>query len=80
MEISQQIIEQQMRTMIPPSQGTPRDMDLTYCTVKTGLNDLLDYIAIAVALILPMIIGPFLVAIFQVSNTIYCQVHAKLKC
>lgn len=67
MEISQQILEDQLRTMVPPSQGTPRSMDLTYCTVKTGLNDLLDYIALMVALIIPLIMGPCLVGLFQVQ-------------
>lgn len=66
-EMSQKILEDQLRT-IAPSLGTPRNLDLTYCTVKTGVNDILDYIALVVALILPFIVGPCLVGFFQVSN------------
>ncbi len=65
LEMSQKILEDQLRT-IAPSAGTPRDMDLTYCTVKTGVNDLLDYIALMVAFVLPLVIGPCAVAVFQV--------------
>ncbi|TRY61503.1 hypothetical protein TCAL_05713 [Tigriopus californicus] len=75
-EISQQILQDQLRT-IAPSLGTPRGMDLTYCTVKTGVNDILDYIALVVALILPLIIGPGLVGVFQlifaVFGRFFCQ-------
>lgn len=66
--MSQKILEEQLRTMVPPSAGTPRgNLDLTYCSVKTGVNDLLDYIALMVALVLPLIIGPGAVAVFQVK-------------
>ena len=67
-EMSQKILEDQLRT-IPPSLGTPRDMDLTYCTVRTGVNDLLDYIAIMVSFVLPLIIGPCIVGVLQVRET-----------
>ena len=66
-EMSQKILEEQLRTMVPPSAGTPRgNLDLTYCSVKTGVNDLLDYIALFVALVLPLLVGPGAVAVFQV--------------
>ena len=44
-----------------------RDVDLSYCSVKTGVNDLLDYMAISVSLIIPFVIGPLIVGVFQVS-------------
>ena len=44
-----------------------RDVDLAYCSVKTGVNDLLDYMALAVSLIIPLVIGPLVVGVFQVS-------------
>jgi len=44
-----------------------RDIDLSYCSVKTGVNDLLDYMAIAVSLVIPLVIGPLVVGVFQVS-------------
>ena len=47
-----------------------RDVDLSYCSVKTGVNDLLDYMAISVSLIIPFVIGPLIVGVFQV-NWIY---------
>jgi hypothetical protein len=61
--------------MIPPSQGTPRAMDLTYCTIKNGVNDLLDYIALTVALIIPLILGPGVIGLFQVGYTLNKTVH-----
>ena len=45
-----------------------RDVDLSYCSVKTGVNDLLDYMAITVSLIIPFVIGPLVVGVFQVST------------
>jgi len=42
------------------------DFELSYCSVKNGVNDLLDYIALVVALVAPLIIGPCIVGIFQV--------------
>ena len=50
-----------------------RDVDLAYCSVKTGVNDLLDYMALAVSLIIPLVIGPLVVGVFQVS--ILCTVE-----
>ena len=52
-----------------PSMSSPRniDLDLTYCTVKTGVNDFLDYIALIVALVIPLILGPGLAGVGQVS-------------
>lgn len=44
-----------------------RDVDLSYCSVKTGVNDLLDYMAITVSLIIPFVIGPLIVGVFQVK-------------
>ena len=43
------------------------DLDLTYCTVKTGVNDFLDYIALVVSLVIPLILGPGLAGVGQVS-------------
>ena len=65
-EISERILQEQLSS-IPPSLGTPRNLDLTYCTVKTGVNDLLDYIALVVALLLPLALGPCIVGVFQVG-------------
>ena len=45
-----------------------RDVDLSYCSVKTGVNDLLDYMAISVSLIIPFVIGPLVVGVFQVRE------------
>lgn len=45
-----------------------RDVDLSYCSVKTGVNDLLDYMAISVSLIIPFVIGPLVVGVLQVST------------
>ena len=44
-----------------------RDVDLSYCSVKTGVNDLLDYMAITVSLIIPFVVGPLVIGVFQVS-------------
>ena len=71
-EISQKILEDQLSS-IPPSLGTPRDMDLTYCTVKTGLNDLLDYLAIMITIVFPLLLGPCLVGLLQVCIDPPCQ-------
>ena len=40
--------------------GATRKEELTVCTVKTGLNDFLDYISLCVTLVLPASIGPLL--------------------
>ncbi len=66
-ELSQKILEDQLKT-IAPNLDSPRniDLDLTYCTVKTGINDLLDYIALVVALLIPLVMGPCVVAVGQV--------------
>ena len=55
-----------------------RDVDLSYCSVKTGVNDLLDYMALAVSLIIPLVIGPLVVGVFQVS--ILCTVELFCIC
>ena len=70
-EMSQKILEEQLRT-IPPSLGTPRNMDLTYCAVKTGLNDLLDYLSFSATLVIPLVIGPCFTGLLQVCQ---CTVH-----
>ena len=49
-----------------------RDVDLSYCSVKTGVNDLLDYMAISVSLIIPFVIGPLIVGVFQVIHFHKC--------
>ena len=41
-------------------------VELSYCSVKNGVNDMLDYIALVVALVAPLIIGPCIVGVFQV--------------
>ncbi len=69
--MSQKILEDQLRTIPPsPSANTRRDVDLTYCTVKTGVNDLLDYLSIVVSLALPLLLGPGLLLVFQVKQAI----------
>lgn len=40
-------------------------VELSYCSVKNGVNDMLDYIALVVALVAPFIIGPCIVGVFQ---------------
>ena len=47
--------------------GPLSDKDLAYCSVKTGVNDLLDYISLAVALIIPLVLGPCVVGVLQVT-------------
>ncbi len=72
--MSRQILEDQLRTIPPsPSVGTPRDVDLTYCTVRTGMNDLLDYLSVAVSLVLPLILGPVAAIVLQVTTHLLCQ-------
>ena len=44
-------------------------VELSYCSVKNGVNDMLDYIALVVALVAPLIIGPCIVGVFQVRIT-----------
>ena len=60
-------IAPQLRTMAP-SMSSPLgiDLDLTYCTVKTGVNDFLDYIALVVSLVIPLVLGPGLAGVGQV--------------
>ena len=41
-------------------------VEQNYCSVKNGVNDMLDYIALVVALVAPFIIGPCIVGVFQV--------------
>ena len=38
------------------------------CSVRSGVNDMLDYLALVVALVAPFLIGPCIVGIFQVNN------------
>ena len=40
--------------------GETRQEELTVCSVKTGVNDFLDYISLATALICPTVLGPAL--------------------
>ena len=47
-----------------------QNVDLSYCSVKSGVNDLLDYMAISVSLIIPFVMGPLVVGVFQVSTLI----------
>ena len=47
----------------------PASVELHHCSVKNGVNDMLDYIALVVALVAPFIIGPCIVGIFQVCST-----------
>ena len=63
--LSEQIKNTQEASMAPPT-NEPSKQDISYCTVKTGVNDLLDYISLAVALVIPLIVGPCVVGIFQV--------------
>ena len=43
----------------------------SYCSVKNGVNDMLDYIALLVALVAPFIIGPCIVGVFQVRTILH---------
>ena len=49
-------------------------VELSYCSVKNGVNDMLDYIALVVALVSPFIIGPCIVGVFQVIISLLTQV------
>jgi hypothetical protein len=42
------------------------NIELSHCSVKNGVNVMLDYIALVVALVAPLIIGPCIVGVFQV--------------
>ena len=53
-------------SILSSTSGGVADKDLSYCTVKTGVNDLLDYISLAVALIIPLVLGPLVVGVLQV--------------
>jgi len=52
-------------SILSSTSGGVADKDLSYCTVKTGVNDLLDYISLAVALIIPLVLGPLVVGVLQ---------------
>ena len=55
-------------SILSSTSGGVADKDLSYCTVKTGVNDLLDYISLAVALIIPLVLGPLVVGVLQVRT------------
>ena len=55
-------------SILSSTSGGVADKDLSYCTVKTGVNDLLDYIPLAVALIIPLVLGPLVVGVLQVRT------------
>lgn len=50
----------------PVKEAEKDSLELSYCSVKNGVNDMLDYIALVVALVAPLIIGPCIVGVFQV--------------
>ncbi len=68
--MSQKMVEEQSHDslMSPPSVGTPREVDLTYCSVKTGFNDLIDYLTLTVTFVVPLVLGPCAAIIFQVRG------------
>ena len=47
------------------SQNT-KELDLSYCYVKNNVN-MMDYVALGVSFLLPLILGPCIVAVFQVN-------------
>ena len=61
--------------------GPTRKEELTVCTVKTGLNDFLDYITLSVTLLLPAGIGLFQgrSRLQDVSSRLYLALPAKVK-
>ena len=65
-------------SILSSTSGGVADKDLSYCTVKTGVNDLLDYISLAVALIIPLVLGPLVVGVLQVRTKNVTQ-HLKIK-
>ena len=65
-----QDIVMEEKSIVIPTRAT---VELSYCSVKNGVNDMLDYIALVVALVVPLIIGPCIVGVFQV---IFCVSYA----
>ena len=53
-------------TTLSPIDEPPDSLKIGHCTIKNGVNDMLDYIALVVALVAPFIIGPCIVGVFQV--------------
>ena len=51
-------------TMTSPSHHT-KELDISYCYVRSSVN-MVEYAAICVAFMLPLLIGPCIVAVFQV--------------
>jgi hypothetical protein len=47
-----------------------KELDLSYCYVKTNVN-MMDYVALAVAFLLPLLLGPCITAVFQVNTFVY---------
>ena len=66
-------------SILSSTSGSVADKDLSYCTVKTGVNDLLDYISLAVALIIPLVLGPLVVGVLQVRTNKNVTQHLKIK-
>jgi hypothetical protein len=44
-----------------------KELDLSYCYVKNNVN-MMDYVALAVSFFLPLLLGPCIVAVFQVKH------------
>jgi len=50
------------------AQQPTKELDLSYCYVKSNVN-MMDYVALGVAFLLPLLLGPCIVAVFQVFET-----------
>ncbi|CAB4064122.1 HRH2 [Lepeophtheirus salmonis] len=45
--------------------GQKTSRQVTFCKIRTGINDVFDYISLTVTFVLPLIIGPVLIGISQ---------------
>ncbi|XP_023347187.1 uncharacterized protein LOC111715979 [Eurytemora carolleeae] len=52
-------------TQIEEEVGSAKAEEMTVCNIKSGLNDFLDYISLVVCLVLPTILGPFLLLVLS---------------
>lgn len=53
-----------------------KELDLSYCYVKTNVN-MMDYVALAVAFLLPLLLGPCITAVFQVNYSFFFEQSLK---
>ena len=54
------------------AQQPTKELDLSYCYVKSNVN-MMDYVALGVAFLLPLLLGPCIVAVFQVLDSFFKQ-------